>query len=47
MRSTPQWAAIEAVAPTLVYDCVISESTTPTLIRSVDVPTLVLRTSVR
>jgi pimeloyl-ACP methyl ester carboxylesterase len=42
MRSTPQWAAIEAVAPTLVYDCVISDSTTPTLIRSVHVPTLVL-----
>ena len=42
MRSTPQWAAIEAVASTLVYDCVISDSTTPTLIRCVDVPTLVL-----
>jgi pimeloyl-ACP methyl ester carboxylesterase len=42
MRSTPEWAKMESVAHTLVYDCVISDATTSTLLRSVDVPTLVL-----
>ena len=36
------WAALEAVAPTLVYDCRISEATSLRLVRSVTVPTLVL-----
>jgi pimeloyl-ACP methyl ester carboxylesterase len=38
----PVWAALEAVAHTLVYDCVISDATSLRLIRSVTVPTLVL-----
>jgi hypothetical protein len=42
MRSTREWAAMEAVAHTLVYDCIISKSTTPATVRSVGVPTLVL-----
>jgi pimeloyl-ACP methyl ester carboxylesterase len=42
MRSTPQWARMESVAPTLVYDCIISDTTTPSLLRAVEVPTLVL-----
>ncbi len=35
-------AAQEAVVHTMVYDCAISEATTVPLLRSVDVPTLVL-----
>jgi pimeloyl-ACP methyl ester carboxylesterase len=42
MRSTAEWAKMEAIAHTLVYDCTISDGTTSTLIRSVGVPTLVL-----
>lgn len=42
MRSTPEWAKMESVAHTLVYDCIISDTTTSTLLRSVEVPTLVL-----
>ena len=38
----PVWAALEAVADTLVYDSVISDATSLALIRSVTVPTLVL-----
>jgi pimeloyl-ACP methyl ester carboxylesterase len=41
-RSTPQWAKMESVAHTLVYDCTISDATTSALLRSVEVPTLVL-----
>jgi hypothetical protein len=33
---------MEAVAHTLLYDCAISDATTSSLLRSVDVPTLVL-----
>jgi pimeloyl-ACP methyl ester carboxylesterase len=42
MRSTPEWAKMESVAHTLVYDCVISDSTTPALLRAVEAPALVL-----
>ena len=42
MRPTLPWAAMEAVAPTLVYDCIISDITTPALVRAVDVPTLII-----
>jgi pimeloyl-ACP methyl ester carboxylesterase len=42
MRGTPQWAKMESVAHTLVYDCVLSDATTSTLLQSVPVPTLVL-----
>lgn len=42
MRSTPQWAMMESVAHTLVYDCILSDTTMSTLLHSVDVPTLVL-----
>ena len=42
-QMTPEvWAALEAVAPTLVYDSVISHAMSLPLIRSVTVPTLVL-----
>jgi pimeloyl-ACP methyl ester carboxylesterase len=42
MRSTPPWAKMKSVAHTLVYDCMLSDATTSTLLRSVAVPTLVL-----
>jgi pimeloyl-ACP methyl ester carboxylesterase len=42
MRSGPDWARMESVAHTLVYDCMISDATTPDLLRSVEIPTLVL-----
>lgn len=42
MVDTPAWTSMESVAHTLVYDCVISETTSPRLLRSVRVPTLVL-----
>lgn len=38
----PVWAALEAVAHTLVYDSVISDATSLSLIRKVTVPTLVV-----
>jgi pimeloyl-ACP methyl ester carboxylesterase len=38
----PVWTALEAVAHTLVYDCVISDATSLELVRSVKVPTLVV-----
>jgi pimeloyl-ACP methyl ester carboxylesterase len=42
MRETPSWAAMEAVAHTLVYDSMIGEATSFELLASVAVPTLVL-----
>lgn len=42
MRENGSFAAMEAVAPTLVYDCVVSEATSLRLLASVTVPTLVL-----
>ena len=42
MRSMPEWATMEAIAHTLVYDCMISDTTTTGLFRAVEVPTLVL-----
>ena len=42
MRSTPEWAKMQSIAHTLVYDCIISDTTTSTLLRSVKIPTLVL-----
>jgi pimeloyl-ACP methyl ester carboxylesterase len=42
-QTTPDvWAALEAVAHTLVYDCKLSDATSLQLLRSVTVPTLVL-----
>ncbi|HEX7147147.1 MAG TPA: alpha/beta hydrolase [Actinomycetota bacterium] len=38
----PVWAALEAVAPTLVYDCRLSDAMSLPVLRSVMVPTLVL-----
>jgi pimeloyl-ACP methyl ester carboxylesterase len=38
----PVWAALEAVAHTLVYDCRISDATSLGLVRSVKAPTLVI-----
>jgi pimeloyl-ACP methyl ester carboxylesterase len=42
MRSTPEWAKMEAIAHTLVYDCTISDTTTAALLRSVEISALVL-----
>jgi len=42
MGSTPEWAKMVSVAHTLVYDCMISDATTPAVLGSVGVPTLVL-----
>jgi hypothetical protein len=42
MRGGPEWAAMAAVAGTLVYDCVVSEATGTATLAAVDVPTLVL-----
>jgi pimeloyl-ACP methyl ester carboxylesterase len=42
MRSMREWAKMEAIAHTLVYDCTISDTTTSALLRSVEIPTLVL-----
>ena len=39
------WAALEAVAPTLVYDCRLSDAMSLPLLRSVTTPTLVLDSS--
>ena len=38
----PVWAALEAVAHTLVYDCMICDATSLDLVRSVTAPTLVI-----
>lgn len=42
MRQTPLWPALTAIAPTLVYDCIISDATSPQLAASVTAPTLVI-----
>jgi pimeloyl-ACP methyl ester carboxylesterase len=42
MRGSASWSAMESVAPTLVYDSMISEVTSFDLLTSVTVPTLVL-----
>ncbi|MEH1029290.1 alpha/beta hydrolase [Micromonospora profundi] len=42
MRESQSWSAMEAVAHTLVYDCMVSEATSLQLLASVSVPTLVL-----
>jgi pimeloyl-ACP methyl ester carboxylesterase len=42
MRATSSWAAMEAAAPTLAYDCMISEATSFELLSTITVPTLVL-----
>ncbi len=42
MRGTPTWTALEAVAHTLVYDCLVAEATTPDVVAAVTAPVLVL-----
>jgi pimeloyl-ACP methyl ester carboxylesterase len=42
MRSIPAWAKMASVAHTFVYDCMISDATTPAVLGSVEAPTLVL-----
>lgn len=42
MRTTPHWEAMVAIAPTFVYDCRISDATTPEVLAAVTVPTLVM-----
>ena len=45
MRHDGSWAAMAAVAPTLVHDSLISEATTPSVLAEAAVPTLVLDSS--
>ena len=45
MREGPDWPKLEAVAPTLVYDCMLSDATTQEVVRSAGVPALVLDSS--
>lgn len=45
MRQSADWQKLEAVAPTLVYDCTISDATTPAVLGAVEAPTLVLDSS--
>ena len=42
LRSTPDWRRMEEIAPTLVYDCMLSDATTEAVISAVGAPTLVL-----
>jgi pimeloyl-ACP methyl ester carboxylesterase len=42
MHGSDAWTAMEAVAPTLLYDCMISEATPYELLASVTTPTLVI-----
>lgn len=42
MRGTAEWEKMSGIAHTLVYDCMLSDATTPTLCRSIDLPVLVL-----
>ena len=42
MRGTEPWSAMESVAPTLVYDAIISACTTSDTLAAVTAPTLVL-----
>jgi pimeloyl-ACP methyl ester carboxylesterase len=42
MHESQSWSAMEAVAHTLVYDCIVSEATSFQLLASLSVPTLVL-----
>ena len=42
MRGTAAFEAMSSIAPTLVYDCRLSDATTRDLLRAVAVPTLVL-----
>jgi pimeloyl-ACP methyl ester carboxylesterase len=42
MRSDPTWAKMESVAPTFVYDCMISDTTTAAVLQAVQSPALVL-----
>jgi pimeloyl-ACP methyl ester carboxylesterase len=42
MRATPAFAKMTAIAPTFVYDCLVSDAITPACLASVKTPTLVL-----
>jgi pimeloyl-ACP methyl ester carboxylesterase len=42
LRGSDSWAAMEAVAPTLLYDCLISAATSYELLASVTVPSLII-----
>jgi pimeloyl-ACP methyl ester carboxylesterase len=42
MRDEPWWAALESVAHTLAYDCVVTSTITDKVLRRVAVPTLIL-----
>ena len=45
LRQSLDWRKLEAVAPTLVYDCTISDATTTAVLRSVEAPAFVLDSS--
>jgi pimeloyl-ACP methyl ester carboxylesterase len=45
MRQTPDWPKLEEVAPTLVYDCRISDATTDEVLAAAEAPALVLDSS--
>jgi pimeloyl-ACP methyl ester carboxylesterase len=42
LRGTDRWARMVAIAPTLVYDCRLSDAMTPEVLASVAVPVLIL-----
>jgi pimeloyl-ACP methyl ester carboxylesterase len=42
MKPSPAWPALAAIAPTIIYDCTICDTTTLAHIRAVSVPALVL-----
>ena len=42
MKADTSWASMTGIAPTLVYDCMLSDATTPALVRGVENATLVL-----
>ncbi len=42
MRATSHWEAMVTIAPTFVYDCIISDVTTLEVLAAVAIPTLVL-----
>ena len=42
MRGTDRWTRMIAIAPTLVYDCRLSDAMSPDVLAAVSVPSLVL-----
>ncbi len=42
MRGTDRWTRMIGIAPTLVYDCRLSDAMSPTVLAAVNLPTLIL-----